>query len=90
MSNLKLSKSKEIFDLESSFIDEKDKLKDTMMIKLQEVSEAYQQLCYEKMNKTTKNVIKKNCHLNSVIKRDYSEIKQLFKENQSLRNDVIF
>lgn len=88
VSNLKHSKSKEIFDLENSFLAEKEKLKDTMMVKLHEIEGSYQQLCYEKLNTTTKNVIKKNVYLNSVIKRDYSEINQLVKENQSLRINV--
>ena len=87
---IKMLNEQNIQLLEKQFLVDKNKLKNQMIEKLNEIANEFRKALYEKIDNTTKKVIGENFLLNTQIKKIAKRIEKLLKENESLKEAVIF
>jgi len=87
---IKILNEQNIQLLEKQFLVDKNKLKNQMIEKLNEIANEFRKALYEKIDNTTKKVIGENFLLNTQIKKIARRIEKLLKENESLKEAVIF
>ena len=86
---MKKLNDKNIQMIEKNFLVEKNKLKNQMIEKLNEIANEFRKALYEKIDNTTKKVIGENFLLNNKIKTITKQIEKLIQENESLKESVI-
>ena len=85
---LKIDNQENAHNLEKQYLIEKTRLKNQMIEKLNEIANEFRNALFEKIDNTTKKVIRENFLLNSHNKIITDQINKLIKENEFLKEMV--
>ena len=67
---------------------DKDRLKNEMKAKLNELASEFRHLCYDRMTESTKKLLKENVFLNSKIGSFSNTLQKVYDENEKLKKQV--
>lgn len=86
--NLKEENQEKIYQLEKLNLIEKNKLRNEMIEKLNELANEFRNAFHQQMNNTTKKIIKENYSLNIDLKKMSETTNKLLNENEILKENV--
>jgi hypothetical protein len=85
---VKSKQEKEVYELEKNHLFDKDRLKNEMKTKLNELASEFRHLCYDRMTESSKKLLKENVYLNSKINSLSNSLQSVCQENERLKKMV--
>ena len=89
LKDLKIKHTEELYIIGKNHLFDKDRLKNEMKTKLNELGSEFRHLFYDRMRESTKKLLKENVFLNSKINSLTDTLQNVYKENKRLKSTVI-